>query len=697
MGKQTATARTDRQTAIRWMLRDLQALQAMLREDRFETGIRRIGAEQEMFLVDASWQPAPGALPMLAALTGHPYTTEVGAFNLELNLDPQEFSGDCFTRMHTQLDELLAFGRAAAEAAGLHVVLAGTLPTIRKRDLTIANMVQNPRYLALNNALMGLRGEDYELHIKGTDELRVRQDSVMAEACNASFQVHLQVTPAEFANAYNVAQALSGPTLASATNSPLLFGKRLWAETRIALFEQSVDTRRPGHHVRERPARVSFGDGWVTSSVDELYKEDITRFRPVLAPDDYDDPLEALAEGRVPSLPALRLHTGTVWRWNRACYGISHTADGDAPHLRIENRILPSGPSTLDEVANAAMWLGLMRSVTEDHPEINRSIPFEQARTNFVAAARQGLSSTQVWLDGEEYPAATLTLDILLPLAARGLESQGVDAADVDRYLTVIERRVHSGHTGSRWILSSLNAMRNQGSAGQRLNSLTAAMVSRQLGGAPVAEWTAASLDEGGQWQHNFVTVEQLMTTTDLVSVAPDDPVELVANLLDWHRIRQVLVEESDGTLVGLVSYRAILRLVAHGTDISELTVAEVMKGEPVCVAPDMAPLRALELMRQFGIGALPVVSDGQLVGIVTEHDFFNVAGMLLLEQLDQSQRTDDPDAVPVPIRPMGVLGTERSPRHPSVRVYWRDDSGHRPGTLGRVGDHGARESLVGS
>ena len=309
----------------------------------------------------------------------------------------------------------------------------------------MANMVQNPRYLALNNALMGLRGEDYELHIKGTDELRVRQDSVMAEACNASFQVHLQVTPGEFANAYNVAQALSGPTLASATNSPLLFGKRLWAETRIALFEQSVDTRRPGHHVRERPARVSFGDGWVTSSVAELYKEDITRFRPVLAPDEYEDPLQQLAEGRVPELPALRLHTGTVWRWNRACYGISHTADGDVPHLRIENRILPSGPSTIDEIANAALWLGLMRSVTEDHPEISRSIPFEQARTNFVAAARQGLSSTQVWLDGEEYPAAALTLDVLLPLAARGLESQGVDQADIDRYLGVIERRVHSG------------------------------------------------------------------------------------------------------------------------------------------------------------------------------------------------------------------------------------------------------------
>jgi CBS domain-containing protein len=634
MGEQTATVTTDRQTAIRWMLRDLQALQLMLAEDRFETGVRRIGAEQEMFLVDSSWQPAPGALPLLAALTGRPYTTEVGAFNLELNLDPQEFGGDCFTRMHTQLDEMLALGRAAAEAAGLHVVLAGTLPTIRKRDLSLANMVQNPRYLALNNALLSLRGEAYELHIKGTDELRVRQDSVMAEACNASFQVHLQVTPAEFANAYNVAQALSGPTLASATNSPLLFGKRLWAETRIAVFEQSVDTRRPGHHVRDRAARVSFGDGWVTSSVADLYKEDISRFRPVLAPDAYTDPLQELAAGRVPELTALRMHTGTVWRWNRACYGISATPDGPLPHLRIENRILPSGPSTVDEIANAAFWLGLMCAVPAEHPELSRTFPFEQARTNFVAAARQGLSSTQVWFDGNEYSAAALTLDVLLPLAASGLADQGVDAADIERYLGVLERRVQSGYTGSRWILTSLNGMRNQGSAGQRLNSLTAAMVSRQRGGIPVAEWSQATLDEGGQWQHSFQTVEQLMTTTDLVTAAPDDPIELVANLLDWHRIRQVLVEESDGTLVGLVSYRAILRLLAHGADVAGLTVADIMKPEPICVPPDMAPLRALELMRQFGIGALPVVSDGQLVGIVTEHDFFNVAGMLLLEQL---------------------------------------------------------------
>ena len=207
------------------------------------------------------------------------------------------------------------------------------------------NMVQNPRYLALNRALMDLRGEAYELHIKGTDELRVRQDSVMAEACNASFQVHLQVTPDEFVNLYNVAQLLAGPVLACATNSPLLFGKRLWAETRIALFEQAVDTRRPGHHLRERSARVTFGTDWLRSSVAELYQRGHHPLPPGARPGRLRDPFVELAEGRVPTLQALRLHTGTVWRWNRACYGIT---DGRAAPAHREPRpaVGPDASST---------------------------------------------------------------------------------------------------------------------------------------------------------------------------------------------------------------------------------------------------------------------------------------------------------------------------------------------------------------
>ncbi len=634
MGFQTATGLQDRRVAIRWMLQDLRALEQLLEDRAFEAGVHRIGAEQEMFLVDASWQPAPGALDVLAALTDTHFTTEVGAFNLELNLDPQEFTGDCLSLVQAQLEELLAIGRACANAVGLEVVLAGILPTIRKGDLRMENMVPNPRYLALNRALMDLRGEDYELHIKGTDELRVRQDSVMAEACNASFQVHLQVSQDEFANLYNVAQLLAGPVLACATNSPLLFGKRLWAETRIALFEQSVDVRRPGPHLRERSPRVTFGSGWVQDSVAELYREDISRHRPVLAPDDYDDPFEAMADGRVPELEALRLHTGTVWRWNRACYGVA----GGVPHLRIENRVLPSGPTVTDEVANAALWLGLMRAVGTKHHDVSRLLEFEQARANLVAAARQGLGAQLTWLDGQERDATSLALDHLLPLAAEGLDEVGVSAHDRDRYLEVVERRVRSGHTGSRWLLSSLSGLRAQGSEGQRLNSVTAAMVARQKGGAPVAEWTAASIDEGGGWRHNFVTIEQLMTT-DLVTVSADDPVELAANLMDWHRIRQVLVEDAGHHLVGLVSYRTILRLLARGTSrdgLGEVLVGDVMRRDPVCVPPDVAPLRALEIMRSFGIGALPVVQDGQLVGLITEHDFMNVAGVLLLQQLSE-------------------------------------------------------------
>jgi CBS domain-containing protein len=321
-----------------------------------------------------------------------------------------------------------------------------------------------------------------------------------------------------------------------------------------------------------------------------------------------------------------------VWRWNRACYGVG----GGVPHLRIENRVLPSGPSVLDEVANAALWLGLMRAVGTRHRDVSRLMEFEQARANLVSAARQGLSAHLGWLDGEERTASTLALEHLLPLAAEGLDAVGVDPEDRDRYLGVVERRVRTGYTGTRWLLTSLAGLRAQGSESERLNSVTAAMVARQKGGAPVAEWSAASIDEGGGWRHSFVTIEQVMTT-DLVTVAEDDPVELAANLMDWHRIRQVLVEDAGHHLIGMVSYRTILRLFAKGLPpdrLHDVLVGDVMRRDPVSVPPDVAPLRALEIMRSFGIGALPVVQHGQLVGLVTEHDFMNIAGVLLLQQL---------------------------------------------------------------
>ena len=643
MGVQTAQGVAERRTVVNWMLRDLHALQRMLDDGAFETGSPRIGAEQEFFLVDKAWQPSPVALEVLAAIDDPHFTTEIGAFNLEANLDPQPFVGRCLHDMHQQLDQLLALARRSARQLDREILLTGILPTLRMSDLDLSNMIQNPRYLALNRALLEMRGEELDLHISGADELRMRQDSVMSEACNASFQVHLQVAPDEFASLYNVAQLLAGPTLACATNSPILFGKQLWAETRIPLFEQSVDTRRSGHHLRQRSGRVTFGSGWVRESVTELFKEDITRFRPLLGPDSHTDPFEVLAQGGIPDLAAVRLHTGTVWRWNRACYGVM---DG-VPHLRIENRVLPSGPTTSDEIANVALWLGLMRGVGARHPEVSRMMEFDVVRANFANAAREGLSSSLFWLDGRERPAPELLLDVLLPIAAEGLDAAGVETTDSEHYLGIIERRVRSGYTGSRWQVNSMLSMRQQGSLGQRLNSLTAAIAARQQVGNPVSEWTAASLEEGGSWQHNFKSIEQIMVT-ELVTVAEDDPLDLAANLMDWHRFRQLLVEDAEDGIVGILSYRRLLRVMAsndEGRRWEDLCVADVMQRDPVCVPPTMSPLRALEIMRSFGIGALPVVDGELLVGLVTEHDFMNVAGMLMLQQLEQPDEKTPGDA----------------------------------------------------
>jgi CBS domain-containing protein len=636
LGVQTANGVDQRKTAVRWMLRDVRALEHLLENDLFEKSNPHIGAEQEFFLVDRAWQPVGTALEMLKMIDDPHFTTEVGAFNLEVNLDPQPFVGSCLTDMHHQLDTLLAVARQSAHRIGNEIVLTGILPTIRKSDLALSNMVQNPRYLALNQALLDLRGESVEVRISGADEVSIRQDSVMAESCNASFQVHLQVAPAEFANMYNIAQLLAGPTLSCATNSPFLFGKQLWGETRIPLFEQAVDTRRSGHHVRQRSGRVTFGTGWVRESVAELFKEDITRFRPLLAPDTHDDPFDVLEAGGIPDLAAVRLHTGTVWRWNRACYGIM---DG-VPHLRIENRVLPSGPTTSDEIANTALWVGLMRGVAAEHSEVSRMIDFDVARANFVNAAREGLSSSQFWLDGKERPAPELLADILLPIAAEGLKAAGVSSEDSDHYLGIIQRRVTSGYTGSRWQVASMQSMRQQGSIGQRLNSLTAAIVARQQVGNPVSEWTSASLDEGGSWRHNFRTIEQVMVT-ELVTVTEDDPLDLAANLMDWHRLRQVLVEDANDGLIGILSYRRLLKVMASNDDNrrwEDLCVGDVMQADPVCVPPTMMPLRALEIMRSFGVGALPVVDNGVLVGLVTEHHFMDIAGILLLQDLQHDQ-----------------------------------------------------------
>ena len=620
------------------LLVDLRALAFMLEHGCIESGVRRIGAEQEMFVVDRNLRPAPLAMEVLERVGDERLTTEIARFNLEANLTPLELTGRCFHLMHEELKEVLLKARLSATEFGADVLLAGILPTLGVSDLTLANLTPMPRYQELNRAVTQLRGGPFSIHIKGLDELQLTHDNMMMESCNTSFQVHFQVDPSEFVVTYNIAQAITAPVLAAAVNSPLLFGHRLWQETRLALFQHSADARSRNQLARSQPTRVGFGEQWLKHSVIELLHDQIARFRPIMVTRPDEDPMQVLARGEIPLLSALRMHNGTVWPWNRACYGVSN----GVAHLRIENRALPAGPTVMDEIANAAFFVGLMLSLPSEYGDISKRMNFDDAKSNFFAAARHGLNAQFNWLDGKSYSASSLILDHLLLLARQGLESAGVDRLDIDRYLGVIEERVKSGRTGAQWMLKSLAATEDSGRPGtkdMRYRALTSTMLQRQKEGKPVHTWPIIQATENADWSQSYQTVGQFMAT-DLFTVRPDDLVDLAASVMDWRHIRHVPVEDGEGRLVGLITHRALLRLLSRGThsqNANPLTVCEIMKTDPLTVSSTTPTLEALELMRCNKVGCLPVVDDGRLVGIVTSYDFLDASARLFKEQLTAS------------------------------------------------------------
>ncbi len=617
------------------LLADLRALAFMLEDGRIERGVQRIGAEQEMFLVDRHLRPAPLAQEVLERANDARLTTEIARFNLEANLTPLELTGRCFHSMHEELKDVLAKARVAATEFGADVLLSGILPTLRVSDLTLTNLTPMPRYQELNRSVTRLRGGPFSIHIKGVDELQVTHDNIMMESCNTSFQVHFQVNPSEFVVTYNIAQAITAPVLAAAVNSPVLFGHRLWQETRLALFQHSADARSRIQLARSQPTRVGFGEQWLKHSVIELLHDQIARFRPIMITRPDEDPMQVLARREIPLLSALRMHNGTVWPWNRACYGVSN----GVAHLRIENRALPAGPTTIDEIANAAFFIGLMLSLPGEYGDISKRMTFDDAKANFFAAARHGLNAQFNWIDGKSYPASSLILDHLLLLARQGLESAGVDTLDIDRYLGIIDERVQSGRNGAQWMLKSLSAIEAPGPKDMGYRMLTSTMLQRQKEGKPVHKWPIIEATEDADWSQSYQTVGQFMAT-DLFTLRPNDLVDLAASVMDWRHIRHIPVEDEEGRLVGLVTHRALLRLLSRGTrthNTNPLTVREIMKPAPVTVSSTTPTLEALELMRSNKVGCLPVVDDGQLVGIVTSYDFLDASARLFKEQLTAS------------------------------------------------------------
>jgi len=630
MGEHQITERNDdaeMRRFVKALLEDVRALEVMIDRGIIEAGVRRIGAEQEMFLIDRSYRPTRTALQILDQLGGGNFTTELGLFNLEANLTPRELGGDCLSQMEAELGDSLERIREVAGQVDTRVVLCGILPTLGKAHLGLDHMTPNPRYHQLNDTMVRLRGGDFQTLIKGVDELQTSHDNVMLEACNTSFQIHFQVGAKSFPRLYNLAQAVTAPVLAAGVNSPVLLQHRLWHETRVALFQQSLDLRSETGVQRGSRQRVSFGDNWVKHSVLEIFREDIARFRALISVETGESPLETLERGEVPKLTALCLHNGTIYRWNRPCYGVK---DGVA-HLRIENRVLPAGPSVLDEIANAAFFFGLMCSLDQEYGDVTEVMEFDDAKGNFLAAARYGLHARFRWLHGKPAAADELIITHLLPLARSGLADRGLDAGDIDRFLGVIEERVRQDRTGSQWVFDSLAGMGDRGSSDERYRVLTAAMVDHQIGGRPVHEWEPAQLVIEQTDRESYRTVGQFMTT-DLFTVHPEDIVDLAASLMEWEHVRHVPVEDVEGRLVGLVSHRVLLRMLARGArgEVKPVAVREIMRADAVTVTPQTTTVEAIDLMRKHQVGCLPVVQEGKLVGIVTEHDFVKVAAGLL-------------------------------------------------------------------
>ncbi len=461
MGKSVSSSSFTRDDLIRYRLkvrRCLDVFALMLDEFRFDTDRPMTGLEIELNLIDADAEPAMLNAEVLEQLADPTFQTELGQFNLELNAQPRLIEGLGFDEYEQVLRD--SIGRADERARKLDaaVVLIGILPTLTQRHTVLENLSSNPRYRILNEQIINARGDDMRIDIRGVEHLQLRTDSIAPEAACTSVQFHLQVAPDAFASYWNASQAIAGVQLAMGANAPFLYGRQLWAETRIALFEQATDTRPDELKAQGVRPRVWFGERWITSIFD-LFEENVRYFAPLLPICDDEDPLEVLRSGGVPRLGELRLHNGTVYRWNRPVYDIM---DG-SPHLRVENRVLPAGPTIADLLANAAFYFGLVRELCEADRPIWTQLTFSAAEENFHAAARAGIVASLVWPRRGEVRATELVLDLLLPMAARGLDKFGVPAAIRDRLLGVIEQRCVTGCNGAVWQAGAVAAAQARG------------------------------------------------------------------------------------------------------------------------------------------------------------------------------------------------------------------------------------------
>ena len=596
---------------VRHLLDDVKALEYMLERGLFETGITRIGAEQEFCLVTEDWRPAKNSIDILNEIDDPHFTTELARYNLEINFDPFELKDDCLSKMQNQAETLLKKAALAAAKHNSKVVLTGILPTISKPYLDMNYITPKLRYLALNERLMKLRRDNFHLHIMGVNELSITHDSILFEACNTSFQLHLQIDPSDFISSYNWSQAISGPVLSICANSPLLLGRELWSETRIALFHQSIDTRNISLALKDEMPRVGFGSKWASGSPASIYKDSISQYKVILSKDIGQSSLKMLEKGQIPKLKALNLHNGTIYPWNRACYGVGN----GKPHLRIENRYIPSGPTVLDEMANFALWIGLMVGRPKKYNDIAEVMDFRDAKSNFIKAARTGKSTVLTW-DQREYNIEELMQEVLLPIAYSGLEKAGVDSGDIQRLLGVIEGRL-KGNSGVQWMVSNYRKLTKSESVDNALRMITRSMYENQKTEKPITDWPP--IDESRKLQNTANKVGHIMSTK-VLTVKEKELADMAISIMQWKNIHHVPVENSSGKLCGLLTWTHAQKF-RNGNNDTSYTVEKIMAKDIITVSASTTIKKAISIMKKNEIGCLPVTQDKELVGIITIQD----------------------------------------------------------------------------
>jgi len=482
-------SREDRQRYRQKVRTCLDVFARMLSESRFDSDRRSFGLEIELNLTDEPGDPAMVNARALEAIADADFQTEIGQFNVEINVPPRQLEGEVFTELEEAVRGSLNRAEERARTVGAHMMIIGILPTVGEQHLTAEAFSDSPRYALLNEQIFAARGEDLEIAITGVERLSTFADTIAPEAACTSVQLHQQVEPEGFASHWNAAQAIAGVQVAVAANSPFFFGKELWRETRIALFEQATDTRPEELKAQGVRPRVWFGERWITSIFD-LFEENV-RFFPALLPVcDDEDPVEAMERGDTPQLSELRLHNGTIYRWNRPIYD----TDRGRPHLRVENRLLPAGPTVVDICANAAFYYGLVRTLVAEERPLWSQMSFSAAEENFHAGARDGLAASVYWPGVGEVPVAELVLRRLLPAAHAGLEDAGVGAADRERLLGIIERRCVTMQNGAAWQAATFHKLFEDEKLDRpdALRRMTVLYRDHMHANAPVHEWPAA-------------------------------------------------------------------------------------------------------------------------------------------------------------------------------------------------------------